>query len=194
LRRNHFIGIAESILYYGFKKNKRMIIKEKAGNLSSFDVAHRSIERVSLEWFEVSKRILHKRTQSGREIVLKFMNEAQSLTHDDVLWSDEKTVIVVDIKPGEVIVVKPTSMHQMASLCYEIGNKHLPLFYSNDEIMVPYEAPLFKLLSAAGYDPKKEIRKLINQLKTTVIPHNNSEGKTSLFTKILQLTTPSANA
>ncbi len=171
-----------------------MIIKEKAGNLSSFDVAHRSIERVSLEWFEVNKRILHKRTQAGREIVLKFMNEAQGLTHDDVLWSDETAVIVVDIKTDEAIVVKPTSMHQMAALCYEIGNKHLPLFYSNDEIMVPYEAPLFKLLSAAGYEPRKENKRLTNQLKTTVTPHDNSGSKPSLFTKILQLTTPSANA
>ena len=84
-------------------------------------------------------------------------------------------------------------MFEMASICYEIGNKHLPLFYSEDDIMVPFEAPLFRLLSVAGYEPKKEMRKLMNPLKTTVSPHGNTESKQSLFSKILQLTTPSAN-
>ncbi|MEJ7680972.1 MAG: urease accessory protein UreE [Segetibacter sp.] len=168
-----------------------MIIKEKIGNLSSFDVSNLSIDVVVIEWYEANKRIIHKRAKSGREIVMKFMNEAPALTKGDVLWQDETNVIVIDIQPCEAIVIKPKSMYEMATVCYEIGNKHLPLFYYNDEILVPYEAPLFKLLSAAGYEPKRESRKLLNQLKTTVSPHGHGESKPSLFSKILQLTTSS---
>ena len=170
-----------------------MLIKEKTGNLASFDTYHRSIDVVLIEWYETSKRILHKRSKSGKEIVIKFMNEAQSLTEGDILWQDETSVIAVEIPPCEAIIIRPNSMYKMASLCYEIGNKHLPLFYDNDEITVPFEAPLFKLLSAAGYEPKKESRKLLNHLKTTVSPHALTESKQSLFSKILQLTTPSAD-
>jgi urease accessory protein len=170
-----------------------MIIKQKIGNLASFEVANQSIDLVSLEWYEANKRILHKKAKSGREVVMKFMNEGQSLTEGDVLWQDEMSLIVVEIQPCEAIVITPTSMYQMASLCYEIGNKHLPLFYNDEIIMVPFEAPLFKLLSAAGYEPKRESRKLVNQLKTTVSPHPSSESKQSLFSKILQLTTSPAD-
>jgi urease accessory protein len=171
-----------------------MVIKEKLGNLATFNVGARSIDRVSIEWYEANKRILHKQSQSGREVIIKFMNEPQALTQDDVLWYDEKFAVVVDIVQCEAICIKPTSMSEMAGVCYEIGNKHLPLFYQNDELLVPYETPLFNTLAATGYEPKRENRKLLNQLKTTVSPHNNTESKPSLFSKILQLTTASTDA
>jgi urease accessory protein len=171
-----------------------MVIKEKTGNLSSFDVGARSIDRIAIEWYETNKRIMHKQTQSGRKVVIKFLNEPQALMHDDVLWCDEAFAIVVDIQSCEAICIRPGSMHQMASVCYEIGNKHLPLFYSNDELLVPFEAPLFNMLSAAGYKPQQTTRKLTNQLKTTVTAHGNTDGKPGLFSKILQLTTSSSNA
>ncbi len=168
-----------------------MLIKEKIGNLNTFNVGDRVVDCVAIEWHEANKRILHKRTQSGREVVLKFMNETQNLTDNDILWVTETYVIVIDIQPCEAIIIKPSSMSEMAAICYEIGNKHMPLFYCNDELLVPFEAPLFRLFTAAGYMPKKENRKLLNQLKTTVSPHTNVENKQSLFSKILQLTTSS---
>jgi len=169
----------------------KMIIKEKIGNLKLFDAANRSIDVVAIEWYETNKRILHKKSKSGREIVMKFMNEAPSLTEGDILWQDEETIIAVEIQPCEVIVLRPSSMYEMAAVCYEIGNKHLPLFYDNNEILVPFEAPLFRLLSAAGYEPERQNRKLMNALKTTVLAHSSAENKQSLFSKILQLTTSS---
>ena len=165
-----------------------MIIKEKIGNLSSFKIENRSVDLVSIEWFEANKRIIHKRTKSGREIVLKFLNESQSLNDGDILWSDETTVIAVDIQPCEAIIIKPATMFEMASVCYEIGNKHLPMFFQNNDILIPYEAPLFRLLTVAGYQPKTATRKLVNQLKTTVSPHGNADNRPTLFSKIMHLT------
>ena len=165
-----------------------MIIKEKIGSLEKIDINDRVIDYLELEWYETSKRILHKRTNAGKEIVLKFLNQSQNLAEGDVLFEDQQDLIVVSIKPCEVIVIRPNSMYEMAYVCYEIGNKHLPLFYENDELLVPYEAPLFKMLQAAGFDLIKEERKLINQLKTSVMPHGHSDKEKSLFSKILQLT------
>jgi urease accessory protein len=166
-----------------------MIIKQKLGTLGDFVQDRRIIDRVELEWYETNKRILHKKTLAGREIVLKFLKEQPLLTEDDVVYEDTSLLIVVLIKPCEVIAVRPSSLYQMASLCYEIGNKHLPLFYEKDEVLVPYETPVFNLLTAAGFDPIRTIRKLLYPLKTSVIPHHHS-GTTGLFSKILQLTTP----
>lgn len=171
-----------------------MLIKEKVGNLNSFDIRHRSVDRLALEWYEVNKRILHKQTQSGREVVIKFMTEMQSLAEDDVLWYDDTSAIVVDIQPCEAICIRPASRKDIAAVCYEIGNKHLPLFYQDDELLVPFEAPLFKMLSAGGYQVKRERRKLLNQIRTTVAPHAKTENKQSMFSKIIQLTTSSGDA
>jgi len=168
-----------------------MLIQQKSGNLAEFKIGDRTIDLLPLEWFEATKRIIHKRTQAGREIILKFLNESQNLVQDDVLYQDENYLIVVDILPCEAIVIKPESMYEMASVCYEIGNKHLPLFFVEDELLVPYEAPLLRLLQVAGYNPVIEKRKLVNQMKTTVSPHNHSKSSESLFSKIIQLTSAS---
>ena len=153
------------------------------------DVNDRIIDYLGLEWYETAKRILHKKTISGKEITLKFLNQNQNLTEGDILYEDKQFMIVVEIKPCESIVIKPRTMYEMAYICYEIGNKHLPLFYENNELLVPYEAPLFKILQASGFNPTIENRKLLHQLKTTVSAHNHTDNK-SLFSRILQLTSP----
>jgi urease accessory protein len=167
-----------------------MIVKQKLGNIGCFEIGDRTIDTVLVEWYETTKRIMHKRTAGGMEIMIRFMAEGQVLSEGDILWADDNNLIVVAIEPSDTIVIQPRSMYQMASLCYEIGNKHLPLFYDHDDILVPFDAPLFRLLSVAGYEVSRETRKLFNPLKTTVSPHAMVESKPSLFSKILQWTTP----
>jgi urease accessory protein len=170
-----------------------MIIKEKIGNLSSFNDEGRAIDRLTLEWFETSKRIIHKKTGSGREIVLKFLDKTPNLQQDDVLYANDQVLIVVEILSCEAIVVMPRSTYEIAYVCYEIGNKHLPLFFENDLLVIPFDEPVFKMLHASGFAISKQKRKLLNQLRTTVSPHSHAwEGK-SLFSKILKVTNSPAN-
>ncbi len=162
-----------------------MLIKEKLQPLSAYGTAGRTIDWLVLEWYEVNKRILHKRTTSGKEVTIKFLQENQNITQGDVLYLDAETIVAVEIADCDVIIIRPKSIYEMAAICYEIGNKHLPLFYENDEVLVAYEAPLLRLLKTAGYNLAEGKRKLLHPLKTTVTPH----GSSSLFSKIINLTT-----
>lgn len=165
-----------------------MLIEQKIGNINSFEINNREIDYLLLEWFETKKRILHKKTVGGVEVVMKFMEKNQQLTEGDVIFANEHTLVVIDIIPCDAIIIHPASMFEMASACYEIGNKHLPLFYQGDELMVEYEEPLFQLLSNMGYQTEKGNRKLIHPLKTSVLPHINlGEG---LFSNLMKLKTP----
>ncbi len=166
-----------------------MVIKEKIGNLNFFALYNRKIDYLLLEWYETNKRILHKKTAAGVEVVMKFLNENQQLTEADVIYEDDFSIIVIEIKECDAIAIRPKTMFEMASVCYEIGNKHIPVFYQQDEILVPYEAPLFNLLQSAGYDVRRVNRKLVNPLKTSVTPHSYS-NQGSLFSKIMKLTNP----
>jgi urease accessory protein len=163
-----------------------MLIQQKLGNIRTIDLNNRSIDWLQLEWFETSKRILRKQTRSGNDIALKFLDKNPALTQGDVLYEDETIILAIDILPCEVLVIQPANLFEMASVCYEIGNKHLSLFYEKDELLVPFEMPLFRLLSAQGYAIKQDKRKLLHPLKTTVAPHAHSNS--SLFSKIMQLT------
>lgn len=164
-----------------------MIVKEKIGNVSNFPVGNKVIDYLLLDWFETGKRILHKKTTSGQEVVMKFMGENQQLTQGDILFADDSRLIVVAIKPCDALVIKPRSTFEVASLCYEIGNKHLPLFYQDNNLLVAYDAPLYRLLVSAGYELSREEATLLSPLKTTVSPHGNG-GQDSLFSKIMKLT------
>lgn len=164
-----------------------MIIHQKLGKLNDFILEDRCIDLLPIEWYETNKRILHKQTNSGKPVVIKFLNQSPNLMQDDVIFADEHYIVCIDIQPCDAIIIQPASMQQMAAVCYEIGNKHLPLFLHGDEVLVPYEAPLFRMLIAAGLNPLHEERKLLHPVRTTVSPHSHS-GNGSLFSKILQLT------
>ena len=163
-----------------------MIIQQKSGNINAIDINIRNIDWLQLEWYEAGKRILRRQTRAGNDIALKFLNKNPALTQGDVLYEDDTLIIAVEILPCDVLVIQPANLFEMASVCYEIGNKHLPLFFDKEELLVPFEMPLFRLLSAQGYAIKQDKRKLLHPLKTTVAPHAHSNN--SLFSKIMQLT------
>lgn len=168
-----------------------MIIKEKIGNLNSLAIGKRTIDLLPLQWYETSKRILHLKTASGTEVALRFLNNYAALLQDDVVYEDAQTVIAVDIQPCAVIVLQPKTSYDMAVVCYEIGNKHLPLFYEADLLLMPFDAPVFRMLEAAGFNPILEKRRLLQPLKTSVSPHAHEGARETLFSKILKLTTSS---
>jgi urease accessory protein len=164
-----------------------MIIIEKIeGNVVNGSAAQRVIDPLLLEWFEAGKRLLRRHTQGGQEVALRFMREAPMLQQGDIVWMDNKKAIVIDIIPADAIVLQPATMKDMATVCYEIGNKHLPLFLEGDDVLAPYEEPLFRWLEAKGYNPVKKQRRLTNMLRSNIIPHEHGSSG-SLFSKIMQL-------
>ncbi len=164
-----------------------MVIQTILGHWDNFATTGKILDKLPLEWYETNKRILHKRTAGGRQLTLKFLQESHRLQQGDVLWTDDTTVIAVDILPCDCLVLQPANMAAMAALCYEIGNKHLPLFYKAPDLLMPFDQPLYQLLTAQGYVVQQQQRQLIHPLRTSVMPHSTS-GQGSLFTKIMKLT------
>jgi urease accessory protein len=163
-----------------------MLIQQKQGNIHTDAVQQKTIDWLSLHWYELNKRIMRKKTAGGKELSLRFLQENPALTQGDILLEDEQTIIAVDVLPCDCMAILPATIFEAASICYEIGNKHLPLFYESDTLLIPFETPLFAWLTAQGYAVTKEQRKLLQPLKTTVAPHG---GGTTLLSKILKLTT-----
>ncbi|SFE77824.1 urease accessory protein [Chitinophaga sp. CF118] len=163
------------------------VIESIQGNIQTVPLHNRTTDTLLLEWFETGKRVLRRSTVNGREIALRFLREAPLLQEGDILYMDEHTIIAVTIAPATAIVLTPATMADMAAICYEIGNKHLPLFLQGNQVLIPFEEPLFRWLEARGYVPAKEERTLSNMLRSNVMPHNHTSGS-SLFSKILQLT------
>ncbi|WP_027380580.1 urease accessory protein UreE [Chryseobacterium daeguense] len=167
-----------------------MIINETKGNIKDLVSTDKLIDYLDLEWFETTKRIQRKKTRLGMEVAIKFLREGQRLREGDILYENEEKVVVVNILETEAIVMTPVSMLEMGTVCYEIGNKHIPLFIQEDKVLLPFEMPMYRWLEASGFKPEKQSVKLLNLLKSNVEPHGHGSLGSSIFTKILKMAAP----
>lgn len=169
-----------------------MVIEQIIGSLKDIKIANRKVELVQIEWFEANKRIQRRTTNEGTDVAIRFLKEGQRLHQDDVIYMDENKIIVIDILPCDAIEVAPHTMLEMGSVCYEIGNKHLPVFIQDDVVLIPYEEPIFKWLVATGYHTHKVHTKLLNIVNASVQAHSHNHSHShgegsSIFSKIMGL-------
>lgn len=129
-----------------------MILEKIIGNSRDMDLDHKIIDVVEVEWYETSKKILKKHTTNGLTVGIK-LNEGH-MHQGDVLYVDETLALVVEIKPCELISVSVDTMERIGKLCYEIGNRHLPLKISDKEVRVPYDHPTFEYIKKLGFEPE----------------------------------------
>ncbi|WP_206022293.1 urease accessory protein UreE [Pseudoflavitalea sp. G-6-1-2] len=118
-------------------------------------------DHFEIEWYETSKSIIRRKTNGGLEMAIR-KNSNKPLEDGDILWEDETTYVQVMIRPCECIVFQPKTMRDMGIICFEIGNKHIPIYIdAQDTVNVAYETPLYTLLERGGYEPRVESKKLL---------------------------------
>ena len=123
----------------------------------------KQVDRLSLEWYETTKRIQRVRTDLGTELGLRFMGTTMRLQEGDVLYEDAEKLVVVHIKPCKAICMQPASIQDMAVLCFELGNKHLPVFLQDGEVCLPYEDAIYRWLLKTSYHPELRMEQLCCQ-------------------------------
>ncbi len=164
-----------------------VLVKEIIGNRATTALNDLAIDLLEVEWFETTRKVQRLTTNDGMDIAIKLLREGQRLRQGDIVYKDDEKAVLVHVRPCAAIVLNPSSMLQMGTICYEIGNKHLPLFIQDDEVLMPYENPMFRWLEASGYAPQKQERQLLNLLKSNVEPHGHGSSDSSLFSKIISL-------
>jgi len=141
-----------------------MLVNEIIGNINFFNTNNRKIDYLILEWHETNKRILHKKTIGGLDVIMEFVKQNPSLSEGDIIYEDDFNIIAIEIKECKTIVLLPKSMLEMGRMCNEIGESGQQVFYQSDEILIAFEDSLFRSLSAAGYNMSVENRKLVTPL------------------------------
>ena len=157
-----------------------MICEKILGTLDELDVAGKTVEYVDIEWHEAFKKIHKKTTNTGREVGIRMDDSVltEGLYEGKVIYMDDGLVIAVHTPPCEVIrvTVKPDHRFMAAKVCYEIGNRHAPLFYGEDEytFITPYNEPMLQMLSGLhGVEAEKEMRKLAFDKRVSASVHNH---------------------
>ena len=144
-----------------------LVVSEVIRNAIGEDLSLKEVDFFYIEWFESTRKLLRKVSHKGEEVGLRILKENLRLKHHDVLWEDGNKILLVNVLPSDAVVVQPKTMREMGTICFEIGNQHIPIFIENDEIIIPYEDPIFNLLKKGGYEPFKAQRIFEDMLKAS---------------------------
>lgn len=152
-----------------------MILDKVITNIRDLDKSElekRHQEKVYIESSNLVKRIQRVKTDHDREIGIR-LKDAKDLVAGDVLFMDEKNMIIVDVLSDDLLVIKPRSMEEMGTIAHQLGNRHLPAQFQSNEMLVQYDYLVEKLLQEMEIPFKREERKVEKAFRH--IGHNHDE-------------------
>ncbi|MHC0038503.1 urease accessory protein UreE [Pseudoneobacillus sp. C159] len=139
-----------------------MIVEQIITNLEELEreeIIKRHIEKVYLESSELVKRIQRVTTDHGKELGIRLTNP-RDLMAGDVLYMDEKNMIVIEVLSDDLLVIKPRNINEMGNIAHQLGNRHLPAQFEGDEMLVQYDYLVEELLQELRIPFNREERKV----------------------------------
>ncbi|GHI00035.1 urease accessory protein UreE [Neobacillus kokaensis] len=139
-----------------------MIVEKIVTNIEQMDkeeVAKRHKEKVYLESAHLVKRIQRVTTDHGTEIGIR-LKEPRDLVAGDVLYLDDKNMIIIDVISDDLLIICPRSLNEMGTIAHQLGNRHLPAQFEGDEMLVQYDYLVEELLQNLQIPYKREDRKV----------------------------------
>jgi len=121
----------------------------------------KNIETVSFEWFEMNNKILKKVSSKGTEIGLRL---SQPLFDGALLYEDSEKIICLELLPCETTKVNIHGIKEMGRVCFELGNRHLPLSIAETSVSTPFDKPTFEYLEKLGFSCERVTEKFTPEI------------------------------
>lgn len=105
-----------------------MLCEAVRGNVFEDDArfAGKARDHVELSWRDCARRAVRARSKAGTTLGI-LLPLGQVVRHGDVVYEDGHTIVVVNVKPCEVIVAEFTDAVRLANAALELGNLHVPV-------------------------------------------------------------------
>lgn len=139
-----------------------MIVEKIVANIEQLEKAEierRHMEKVYLESAHLVKRIQRVKSDHGTEIGIR-LAVPRDLMAGDILYMDEKNMIVVDVLSDDLLVISPRSLNEMGTIAHQLGNRHLPAQFEGDDMLVQYDYLVEELLQELKIPFTREDRKV----------------------------------
>ena len=129
-----------------------MICEKILGKLTDDEFTGKNVDYVDFQWDEAFKKLHRKVSRGGVDVGINMDDTVltRGLLQDDVLSVEGDTVIAVNIEEAEAIkiMVEEGNIGTVAKVCYEIGNRHAPLFRGEDAFtfFTPFNGPMLAMI------------------------------------------------
>ena len=144
-----------------------MIISKVLGNAAG-GLPDKRIERIGIEWFERSKKLLSKVTEKGESVGIRL---SEPLKDGDILFEDVERVVVAEFLPCELLQINVGSMEEMGRLCFEFGNRHMSIEITPSAVTSVWDGPMSEHLSRLGFCCHRKTGKFTNYLEVKAHDH-----------------------
>lgn len=123
----------------------QMIIETITGNITTYDLQGRRVEKVILDRDQLSKPHQKVKTETGETFALS-LPHGSALSSGDVIYADDDRAVVVELRAEDALRIRPEGAMQWARAAYNIGNMHQTAFIQEDCIVTPYDAILESIM------------------------------------------------
>lgn len=103
------------------------------------------VDVLYIDWYEVNKTLLTRQTEGGR-LVRIHRRVAPALERGVVIYATPEWSIQIEIRPCPVIVLQTDDLNTIGHFCFDVGNRHLPLFWFEDGLALAYDGQLYPAL------------------------------------------------
>lgn len=117
-----------------------MIFNQVLGNIDDInDLNNLHIEKIYINSEDALKRIMRVNSDHNNEYGIA-LSENVELKDGDILYHDDKNMIIVKIKSDDVLVIRPTNITEMGIIAHSLGNRHLQAQFEDGKMIIQYDA------------------------------------------------------
>jgi urease accessory protein len=147
-----------------------MVVEKILGKLPE-NPQGKTLETVSYEWFEADKKILKKTSSGGTEVGMRL---SEPLFDGAIVFENEEKIIYMELLPCELTEVHVHSERELGRVCFELGNRHLPISIGEKTVTTPYDNPTFEYLEKLGFHCHKVTGKFTPEIIVHGHGHDHS--------------------
>ncbi|WP_195989482.1 urease accessory protein UreE [Clostridium sp. D53t1_180928_C8] len=117
-----------------------MIFNQILGNIDNIkDLNNLHIEKIYINSEDALKRIMRVNSDHNHEYGIA-LSENIELKDGDILYHDDKNMIIVKIKGDDVLVIRPSNITEMGIIAHSLGNRHLQAQFEDGKMIIQYDA------------------------------------------------------
>lgn len=153
-----------------------MIFNQVLGNINEIDNLNDAhIEKIYITSEEALKRIMRVNSDHNHEYGIA-LSENIELKDGDILYRDDKNIIIVKIKGDDVLVIKPNSITEMGIIAHSLGNRHLQAQFEDGKMIIQYDALVEGELKRDNINYSRENLKLKKAFRYVEFGHTHTHA------------------
>ena len=153
-----------------------MIFNQVLGNIDDInDLNNLHIEKIYINSEDALKRIMRVNSDHNHEYGIA-LSENVELKDGDILYHDDKNIIIVKIKGDDVLVIKPNSMTDMGIIAHALGNRHLQAQFEDGKMIIQYDALVESELKRDKINYSRENLKLKKAFRHVEFGHTHTHA------------------